>query len=82
MSAPQPGANAFDIHVQDGFQEYFSFHEHRLSIKGFNLVDHFEDRNKASKQQSYLDQCIVSWDVKHGKHCYCGSTMCLFDKVI
>lgn len=51
-----------DNQLQDGFQELFTFDEHRLNLRGFGLVEWTEE----SKRQTdfNMQQTYISWDVK------------------
>lgn len=51
-----------DNQLQDGFQELFTFSEHRLQLHGFGVVE-WADESK--RQSDYnLQQYYISWDVK------------------
>jgi WD40 repeat protein len=51
-----------DSQLQDGFQEIFTFKEHRLQLRGFRLVEYWDDVRR--KSDFNLQQHYVSWDVK------------------
>lgn len=48
--------------LQDGFQELFTFHEHRLNVRGFGLVEWTEESRRQTDFN--MQQTYISWDVK------------------